>query len=637
MEATARNRRTRFGAFKVDLRSGEVHKHGIRLKLQDQPFQVLALLLEHPCDVVTREEFRQKLWPADTFVDFDTGLNSAIKKLRDALGDSAEEPRYIETLPRRGYRFIARVENGDLPASATPESPVETVAGAVPRHRMKTWTQVAAALGIAVALLFGLRATVWRHQASAMASAPRIQSLAVLPLENLSKDPEQEYFADGMTEALITDLGKIGELRVISRTSVMHFKGTKKSLQEIAGELQVDALLEGTVARSGDRVRITANLVQASPEKHVWAESYARDMRDVLALQEEVARAIATEIKIKLSPQEQARGASTRPVDSEALEAYLKGRYEWSKWTPEGAKKSIEYFQRAVQKDPAYAQAWAGLADAYLFLARHGIWPAWPTLQEAKAATLEALELDETLSEGHVCLSMLMIDLEHSWPAAEAELQRAIALNPNNAMAHTVHGYQLGGRGRLDEAISEMKRARELDPLSPNSQNALGAAFYWAGRYDEALQQSREAPDPDANSWPRHWRMAAIYERKRMQKEAIAELLTALRLTGKKELALSVERKYLSSGYAEAKKTFLLGDIKELQNRTKNGRLPASSVVIAADYALLGEKDRAFEWLDKAFREGEAALFLVRVDDRFEALRSDPRFQDLLRRLGVPS
>jgi tetratricopeptide (TPR) repeat protein len=380
-------------------------------------------------------------------------------------------------------------------------------------------------------------------------------------------------------------------------------------------------------------VRITANLVQASPEKHVWAESYARDLRDVLALQEEVAGAIANEIKIKLSPQEQARGASTRPVDPEALEAYLKGRYEWNKWTAEGAKKSIEYFQRAVQKDPAYAQAWAGLADAYLFLARHGIWPKGPTLQEAKAATLKALELDETLSEGHVSLSMLMIEPEHSWSAAEAELLRAIALNPNNATAHIVHGYQLGARGRFDEAIAEMKRARELDPLSPNSQNALGAAFYWAGRYDEALEQFREAPDPDVNSGIRHQRMAAIYERKGMQKEAIAELLTALRLVGKKELALSVERKYLSSGYAEAKKTFLWGDLRETQRRAKNGGAHARE--IAALYAQLGEKDRAFEWLDKAFRDGEIPVYL-KVADGFETLRSDPRFQELLRRLGLP-
>jgi TolB-like protein/DNA-binding winged helix-turn-helix (wHTH) protein len=653
MEATARNRRTRFGAFDVDLRSGELHKHGIRLKLQDQPFQVLALLLERPGDVVTREELRQKLWPADTFVDFDTGLNSAIKKLRDVLADSAEEPRYIETLPRRGYRFIAAAESIPSPLlqdlTARIEDPATAPRGTTPtmgkvaaqppepstaRRRAKRW--IAAALAATLGLLVGLNVGGLRQRFQRTSAARRIQSIAVLPLENLSGDPAQEYFADGVTEELTTDLGKIAGLRVISRTSAMHYKGTRKTLPEIARELNVDAVMEGAVARSGNRVRITAQLVEASSDRHLWAESYERDLRDTLALQDEIARDVANQVKITLSPQEQIQLAKAHPVDPEAQEAYLKGRYELNKWTAEGAKKSIEYFQRAVQRDPAYSQAWAGLADGYLFLARHGIWPKGPTLQEAKAATLKALELDETLSEGHVSLSMLMIELEHSWSAAEAELLRAIALNPNNATAHIVHGYQLGARGRFDEAIAEMKRARELDPLSGNSQNAMGAAFYWAGRYDEALQQFRESPDPDVNSGIRHQRMAAIYERKGMQKEAIAELLTALRLTGKTEVAASVERKYLSSGYAEAKKTFLWGDLRETQRRAKNGYPGPHASEIAALYAQLGEKDRALEWLDKAFRDGEILVYL-KVDDHFEALRSDPRFQELLRRLGLPS
>jgi tetratricopeptide (TPR) repeat protein len=378
-----------------------------------------------------------------------------------------------------------------------------------------------------------------------------------------------------------------------------------------------------------------ALLEEAASDRHLWAESYERDVRDVLALQGEVARDVAKQIYIKLSLQEQTRLASARPVDPEALEAYLKGRYEWSKWTAEGWKKSIEYFERAVQKDPAYAQAWAGLGDSYYQLGHYGIWPRKLTLQKAKATALKALELDETLSDGHVSLWYVMA-AENSWSAAEKELLRAIALNPNNAMAHRNHGFYLGTVvGRFDEAIVEMKRARELDPLTPGVQNALGAAFYWARRYDEALQQFREAPDPDLNSEIRHRRMAAIYERKGMEKEAIGELLTALRLADKRELAAVVEQKYLSSGYAEAKKTFLWGDIRETQRRAKEG-LPEHATAIAGDYALLGEKDKAFEWLEKAFQENEAGVGFLKVDEHFEALRSDPRFQDLLRRIGLP-
>lgn len=625
----------RFGSFEVDFRAGELRKHGLRVRLQVQPFQILAMLLDRPGEVVTREELRQALWPSDTFVDFDHGLNNAINRLREALGDSAESPRYVETLLRRGYRFIASVEQAaPRPAPATPGSPVETVAGAIPRHTVKSWTLAAAMLGVAVMLFFGLRATVWRHKASATASAPRIRSLAVLPLENLTGDPSQDYFVDGMTDVLITDLAQISTLRVISRTSVMHYKGTKKTLPEIARELNVDAVVEGTAARSGERVRISAQLIHAATDQHLWAKNYERDLRDVLALQDEVARDITNQVQIKLSPQGQVRLASARPVDPAALEAYLKGRYEWNKWTEEGLKKSIGYFEQAIQKDPNYAQAWAGLSDAYLLLGLDlHFWPPQVALPKAKAAALKALELDETLSEAHVSLGGVLLHLEWSWSDAEKENQRAIALNPNNATAHQWYGFYLMAMGRFDEAIAEMKRAQELDPLTPNKQQSLATMLYRAGRYDEALRHFREVPDPYASAEARHRRMAAIYERKGMQKEATAELLTALRVGGK-QLATVVERKYVSSGYAEAKKTFLRSDIKETQQRGRDGVLQA--YWIAADYALLGEKDKAFEWLERAFRERDVAFVYLKVDDSFEALRSDPRFQDLVRRLGLP-
>jgi TolB-like protein/DNA-binding winged helix-turn-helix (wHTH) protein/Tfp pilus assembly protein PilF len=646
----------------VDLRSGEVRKHGLKIKLQDQPFQVLALLLEHPGDVVTREQLRQKLWAAETFVDFDVGLNTAIKRLRDALSDSPETPRFIETLPRRGYRFIATTEEvlasvGSLQSVATPavgiaeargpSLPLKSVAAApssgqaeVEKGRAQTnRLRYALALGgvatvILLAMLLGLNLGGLRDRLLRRADARRIRSLAVLPLENLTGDSSQDYFVDGMTEELITDLGKIGELRVISRTSTMHYKGTHKTLPQIGRELNVDAVIEGAVLRSGDRVRITAQLVEAPSDRHLWAESYERDLRDVLALQDEVARAIANEVKIKLSPQEQIRLASARPVDPEAYEDYLKGRYEWNKWSEEGLKKSVEYFEQAVQKDPGYAQAWAGLSDAYNLLGLFGSMSAQVASPKAKAAALKALELDETLSEAHVSLGAVKLHQEWSWSAAEKECQRAIALDPNNAMAHQWYGYLLMAMGRLDEAIAEMKHASELDPFSPNKQNSLGAALYNAGRYDEALQQIREVPDGDHNTVLRHRRMAAIYERKGMQSEAITELLTVLRLGGQRELAAFVEQKYRASDYPQAKKAFLWGEIMELQKRGKNGHLAADQ--IADDYALLGEKDKAFEWLETAFQERAMPLMYLKVDHSFDTLRSDPRFQDLVRRMGLP-
>jgi TolB-like protein/DNA-binding winged helix-turn-helix (wHTH) protein len=637
LEVPVQAGRVRFGAFEADLRSGELRKHGLNIKLQDQPFQLLARLLERPGEVVTREELRQKLWPADTFVDFDVGLNTAIKRLRDALGDTAESPRYVETLPRRGYRFIATVES--IPSAPPEDLTVHTEHAVEPPPEalvagrpVKLWVAAGALAGI-LALLVGLNIRGLRQRLLRTNAAGRIQSIAVLPLENLSGDPAQEYFADGMTEALITDLGKIGALRVISRTSAMHYKGTRKTLPEIARELNVDAVVEGAVLRSGDRVRITAQLVEASSDRHLWAESYERELRDVLALQGEVVNAIVNQIEIKLTPQEQIRLASARPVNPAAHEAYFKGRYEWNKRTEESLKKSVEYFQQAIEIDPAYAQAWSGLSDAYFLLGWVGISPPKVASAKAKEAALKALELDETLAAAHVALAGAT---EHSWSAEEKEIQRAIALDPNYAIAHQRHGFLLMAMGRFEDAIAEMKRARELDPLSSHTLTSLGTALYYAGRYDEALEQYREVPEGTAELGERHRNAADIYERKGMQKEAVGEMLNQLRSTGQKELATIVEQKYRTWGYREAKGAFLRGEILELQKRMKSGRAYGKSTAIAADYALLGETEKAFEWLEKAFQEDDKDLAVLKEGPNFETLRPDPRFQDLLRRIGLP-
>ena len=646
----------RFGAFEVDVQDRELRHNGEKVKLQDKPFQILKLLLAEPRKLVTREELRRSLWPADTFVDFEAGLNTAIRKLRHALQDEAKAPRFVETVQRHGYRFIAPVVEvcgkesleasaGIAPASSAareiptrsdkPEqNEAQVEKGRNSRARVRFLLALAGLSTAAVlVLLVGLNVAGLRDRLLRKTAERRIQSLAVLPLENLSGDPSQEYFADGMTEALITDLGEIGTVRVISRTSAMQYKGTHKTLPQIARELNVDAVLEGAVLRSGSRVRVTTQLVEASTDSHIWAQSYERDLGDVLALQDDLARAVAAEVKIKLSPEERTRLANARPINPEAYEAYLKGRYEWNEWTEEHLQRSVEAFQRATQIDPGYAPAWAGLSDAYSLLAQFDYLPYQIGVERSKTAALKALELDDTLSEAHVSLASARL-WEWSWSAAEKELQRAISLDPNNAMAHQWYGYELSALGRFDEAIAEMQHAKRLDPLSPNKQNSLGATLYRAGRYDEALEQFREVPDPDANSEFRHRRMAAIYERKGMWTESMNELVTALKYGGKKELAVSVQRKFISSGYATAKQTFLWGDLREMQKRYKSGS-PSVTLSVAEDYALLGEQNKALEWLQKALRKHDDLMYL-KVDDRLEGLRFHPRFVEMARRIGLP-
>ncbi|HUL02393.1 MAG TPA: winged helix-turn-helix domain-containing protein [Gemmatimonadales bacterium] len=609
----------------MDLRAGELFKHGTKVRLQQQPLRVLALLLEHPGEVVTREELRLAIWPAGTFVEFDMGLDAAIHKLRSALGDSAETPRLVETLPRRGYRFIGVVEA----VTAAPSPSEATPPAAAPIKRsILFWTGAVA--GVVVVLLLALNAVGPRAR-------PRIHSLAVLPFANLSGDSAQGYFADGMTEALVTRLGTSAGLRVISQTSAMHYKGTRKTLPEIGRELDVDAAVEGAVLRVGNRVRVTAQLVEAGTDRHLWAETYERDVRDVLGLQDAIARAITHEVQIRLSSIQVTAAASTRtrPVDPEAYDLYLRGRAEWNAWNEHGARKGIEYFQQAVRRDPGYAPAWAGLSDAYDHLGHFNFLPPKVAWLKAKAAAERAVQLDETLSDAHVSLAGVLLH-EWSWAAGESELQRAIALNPNNALAHQRYGYALAFRRQFDAALREMRRALELDPLAPNKQNSVAWALDRSGRDDEALQYYRDVPDPDFNSESRHRQIAAIYERKGRLADAMAEWLMALRLSGKEAVAAAVESNYLASGYAAAKRTYLLGDLREALRRVQSPYPRPRSFDIASDYAALGERENALAWLERAFREREGGMMFLAVNERLDALRSDPRFRDLARRMGLP-
>lgn len=640
-------RSVRFGVFEVDLRSGELRKKGTRIRLQSQPFVLLIALLKQRGEVVTREELRGTLWPEGTFIDFDHSLGTAVNKLREVLGDSAANPRFIETLPRRGYRFIAPVEavgesentpvvsqappdrqepaTGDLLETGDHDQAVTFKASAVGIRRR--WPLPWKISGFVILLLLAGFIVLTLLQ---LRQAAPIRSLAVLPLENLSDDPSQDYFSDGMTDELITELGQIGELRVISRTSVMTYKGARKPLPEIARELNVDAVVEGTVLRSGNRVRITAQLIRASADKHLWAQSYEVELRDILALQKEVARSIAEQIRIKLNPDERTGLNHSKAVKPEAYEAYLKGRYFWNKRTGEGLKKAIGYFNQAIGADPNYAQAYAGLADSYALMGdwEYGVLPPAEAFPKAKTAATKALALDNTLGEAHTSLAFVLDLFDWDWGAAEREYRQAVDLSPNYATAHQWYTWHLIVLGRTSEAIAEMRRAESLDPLSLIISADMADVLLIARRYDEAIQQSRKTMEMDPQFAVAHYQLGQAFVQKHMYDKGIAELQTAVGFSGgNKTFRSALAYAYAASG----RRNEALEILNDLKNRLNNGFSNASEIALI--YVGLDEKDQALAWLEKAYGERFNPSVLIRPC--FDPLRSDPRFQDLLRRIGL--
>jgi TolB-like protein/tetratricopeptide (TPR) repeat protein len=493
---------------------------------------------------------------------------------------------------------------------------------------------VAAAAPILLALMLGLNLGGLRDRLLRRADAGRIRSLAVLPLENLSGDPSQDYFADGMTEALITDLGKIRELRVISRTSVMQYKGKQKRLGDVAQELRVDAVIEGSVARTEGRVRVTANLIEASTDRHLWAEIYDRDLHDVLSVQSEFAEAIAREVQAKLTTQEHARISHVRRVDPEAHELYLRGRFFWNKRSPEAVKKSIEYFEQAIAKDPYNALAYSGLADSYNVISSFNLLPPKEAFPKAREAATKAIQLDESLAEAHTSLAVVKAAYEWDWPDAEREYKRAIELNPGYANAHYWYAFTVLTRlGRFEEAIAEMNRALELDPFSLIINTNLGWIFYYAHRYDDALEQCRKVLDLDSTFASAHVRMVQAYEQKGMFDHAIAETekLIPLRKEERPEDIDALWKAYRTSGA----KGYWRQRLGSVQGQFKHHYV--SPAFVASIYASLGEKEQAFSWLEHAYAERDNWLTYLKVDPRFDTLQLDPRFHDLLRRVGLPS
>ena len=572
-EAHSAHGPVRFGEFEVDLRAVELRKGDIKVKLQKQPFQILEILLEHVGEVVSREELRERIWPADTFVDFHQGLSNAIKRLREALSDSAEKPRFIETIPRRGYRFIGSVDT----------SP-----------------------------------------------AGRIDSMAVLPLENLSRDPEQEYFADGLTEALITNLAKISALRVVSRTSAMQYKGVHKAVREIGRDLGVTGIVEGTVLRSGSRVRISVQLIDASSDIHLWAESYDRGLRDILGLQSEVACAIAEEIRAKLKPNEHDQLARVRPVNPDAYEAYLKGRFYWNKRTPAAVKKGAEYFQQAVEKDPSYAAAYAGLADSAIVAGWWGFIPPDQGCGRAKAAARKALEIEET-AEAHASLGFALLHYDFDYLTAEKELQRAIGLNPRYATAHQWYGHCLSYIGRFEEAVVETSLALKLDPISLILHTSHAGIFWISRQWDRAIEVCRAGFELDPNSVPLSYCLAHAYQGKGAYDDAICERQRTVDLSGGAPFFIAE----LGSTHAAAgARIEAIQILERLNDLSKQHYVSAHSLALI--HTGLRQMDEAFDCLENAYEERSAALAWVKADPRLDNLRSDPRFQDLLSRMSFP-
>jgi TolB-like protein/DNA-binding winged helix-turn-helix (wHTH) protein/Flp pilus assembly protein TadD len=624
----------RFDTFELDLRAGELHKHGVKLRLQGQPLQVLAILLESAGNLVTREELTSQLWPADTFVDFDHSLHNAIGRIREVLGDSAEIPRYIETLPRRGYRFIAPVEEVQAPriSEATGNKTSETVAVAPPTAPQSK-TRAALALTLLIFAATGSAFWLVRVVSHPTSAAPRLRSIAVLPLENLSGDPSQEYFADGMTEELITDLAKVGALRVISRTSVMRYKGTNKGLPEIARELNVDGIVEGSVMRSGNRVRITAQLLHAPTDRHLWAEAYERDLGDVLRLQNEVAQAIAQQVRAQLTPQQQARFRSAGSVNPDAYEAYLRGRYylsnQFTMLQPLNMAKS--YFEESIRKDPGFALAYSGLADSYVYLAFFRQLSPEAAYGPAKEALRKALELDDSMGEAHDTLGLLSWRSEWNWNAAEREFNRAIALAPNYSCAHEDRAVYLSFIGRRAEALAEIAKSRELDP-GPSSAMAESAAYYQLRDYQSLVEASRRGVVSSPNEWTEHYNLGVGYEGTGKLLEAISEYQKAIEISnGDHDATASLAHAFAGIGRrAEAEKI-----LHDFERKSKSGYV--SPYMIATIYAGLGEKDSAFEFLERAYQERSLDIsWHLKADLRIDNLRSDPRFHLLLQRVGFP-
>ena len=629
----------RFGPFEMNLQTGELRKSGLRLRLSGQPFQILAVLVEHPGELVSREELHSKLWPADTFVDFDHGLNNAVARIREVLEDSSGTPRYIETVPRRGYRFIAPINegpsaNGSVPAPtsspANREARLTDADTALPATVEKAPANPVKLLVGAVAVLALLAGAVvlYRGRSAKHVAQPAIKSIAVLPLKNLSGDPSQGYLADGMTEELIGRLAAIHDLRVISRTSVMGFKDTKLSVPEIAKTLNVDAVVEGSVIRDGNRIRVHAQLIRASTDEHFWSEEYDRELQDVLALQSDVAQAIAEKVEVTLTGQERMQLVSARPVSPEVYESYLRGMQLVDGNSKAEIEESVTYFEGAAKKDPTFAQPYVGLAEAYdrlgyIFV---GVPPS-EVRPKVMSAAQKAIALDPKLAEAHVMLADVY-QLRWQWREAEAEYRRALELSPNDADAHFGYASWLLCQGRVEEALAWSRSAGELEPLDPDA--TVSWTLFNARHYDEAIREVRSVLAVHPDSAMAHWVLGFVLIGNAQYEEAISVLEKAVSMTNRSPGTIGL----LATAYAHAgRRSEALRLLEELRRRRQRGYVPAAAFIFP--YLALSDYDQAFSWCEQAYKEQSNILQFLKVLPLFDPVRGDPRFKDLLRRVGL--
>jgi TolB-like protein/DNA-binding winged helix-turn-helix (wHTH) protein/Tfp pilus assembly protein PilF len=634
----------RFGPYELRPRTQELYKQGTKLRLRPQPYRVLSVLLERAGDVVTRRELRELLWSAETFVDFEHCLNTSIKELRGVLGDSAGEHRYIETLPRLGYRMTVNVEAGATAAEnhviTQPQAKVaENVPGqiTIPNRPVRIWGvwQWLILVGISIVLILAT-STYFRWSRSRAATPPlsgRLM-LAVLPFQNLTGDSGQDYFSDGMTEEMIARLGSLDpqHLRVIARTSVMQYKNGREQVQQIGRELGVQYVLEGSVRRDAGEVRITAQLIETKGQSRVWARQYDRELNSLLLLQGEIAREIAGEIQIALDDHkriaEPAR-PSLSPNAVEAYDLYLKGRYFWNKRTKQGFQQAIECFQQAIAKDAKDARAYAGLADAYAMVSSYGFAPQDELMPKARAAAHKALELDEGLAEAHTSLALITENYDWDWKTAEKEYRRAIELDPNYVTAHHWYAEYLGFQGRFDEALAESEQARQLDPLSVIIAADNGAILYFARQYDRAIKQLCGVLDMEPNN-QRASIVLYAYAQKGQTANALAEI-KKLRHGEETPWTWAMEAYVYGRAGQQAEARRALARLQQA-SRQRNWNMAS---MFALAYIGTNERDKAIHWLEKCYAEQGIAATSFKVDPIYDPLRADPRFQDLVRRVGL--
>jgi TolB-like protein/DNA-binding winged helix-turn-helix (wHTH) protein/tetratricopeptide (TPR) repeat protein len=619
----------RFADYEADSREQTVRRNKSLVAIQDKPLQLLLALLEHPGQLVSREELRNRLWPTDAFGAFEDGLNTAVRKLRIALNDSAEMPQFIETVPRRGYRFIAPVDTVSVEPAPVSTSPAASLVP-IPAQSDSTTEAAPARMWsktlVAFAMLAVIAGVLWlakRWLTPGLPPAPRIASLAVLPMTNLTGDAAQDYFADAMTEELTSDLGKISALRVISRTSAMHYKNTQKTTPEIARELNVDGVIEGSVVRSGDRVRITAQLIDARLDRHLWSESYERDLKDVLTLQGDVARAVAGQVRATITPGEN-KLLRPQSVNPQAYEAYMRGRFFVDRWTPEDSGQALRSFEQAAALDNNYALAYVGMAECYV----SGV-AGVSDKEGAKlgiAAVNRALELKPDMGEAHAMLGMLRLKRDWDFAVAEAEIKKGISLSPNYPAAHHWYSHLLIELGRFDESLVQSKLLLELDPVSPTPIGHLAHHYRAARQWDLAIAQYEKELAMDPTHTDEYGEMGEAYVGKRMFPEAIRELSRAVEMS-----RTGTQYPYYLArlGYARAQ----AGDIVE--SRKILTELPSADLNdLACLYAGLGYRDKSIDLLNESFRRHTFPLDAGYAVE-FDPLRSDPRFIELLHRVGL--